>query len=213
MNSILITILAAGSVAQSVPEVYRVGDGVSAPIPLHRSQPDFTPEARRAGAQGRVALKLVVDDSGSPRDIQVERGAGFGLDEMALDVVSQWRFQPGRKEGKAVAVEARVEFDLKHMDWPRLTSRLVFAGPRPELTNGRIQGPVESGFVQVRLTVDETGQIAPGWQVLQSSSETWRRSAATTLAGWRFKPALANGQPVAVEGELLIAGSGAAAKR
>jgi protein TonB len=38
--------------------------------------------------------------------LQVSKGIGLGLDERALEVVKQWRFKPGLKNGKPVIVRA-----------------------------------------------------------------------------------------------------------
>jgi protein TonB len=44
----------------------------------------------------------------------VIKGLGKGLDEEAIKAVSQWKFKPGQKNGKPVAVFAnvRVQFRL-----------------------------------------------------------------------------------------------------
>jgi len=44
-----------------------------------------------------------------PQDIKVTRPLGSGLDENAIDAVAQWRFRPGTKDGKPVAVAIDVE--------------------------------------------------------------------------------------------------------
>ena len=49
-------------------------------------------------------MSLAVDAEGNPRDLAVTRGLGYGLDERALEVVRQWRFRPGLKDGAPVAV-------------------------------------------------------------------------------------------------------------
>jgi len=38
------------------------------------------------------------------RDPKIKRGLGYGLDEKALEAVSQWRFRPGIYMGTPVAV-------------------------------------------------------------------------------------------------------------
>jgi hypothetical protein len=45
---------------------YRIGGGVSAPVPIHQVEPEYTEEARCAKWQGTVLLSLVVDETGKP---------------------------------------------------------------------------------------------------------------------------------------------------
>src|SRR5215475_419965 len=61
--------------------VYKVGGGISAPTAISSPDPAYTEEARRAKKQGTCTLWLIVDSAGHPRDIRVQRGLGFGLDE------------------------------------------------------------------------------------------------------------------------------------
>ena len=92
--------------------VYHPGGGVSAPTCSYSPDPEFSDEARKLKIQGTVTLKMTVDQTGRPRDIQVLRGLGFGLDEKAIERVKEWRCEPGRKNGQAVAVYANVEISF-----------------------------------------------------------------------------------------------------
>ena len=83
---------------------YRIGNGVSGPQLIEKVEPSPTEEARQAGVSGLVLVSLAVDAEGNPRDLAVTRGLGYGLDERALEVVRQWRFRPGLKDGAPVAV-------------------------------------------------------------------------------------------------------------
>ena len=93
--------------------VFKVGGGVSSPSLLHKVEPEYSEEARKAKFQGTVMLYVVVDEKGSPRDIRVVRPLGLGLDEKAIEAVQKWRFRPGYLNGKAVAVAATVEVNFR----------------------------------------------------------------------------------------------------
>ena len=93
--------------------VYRVGGGIAAPQALSTPDPVYTEEARRAKTQGTCVLAMVVDAEGHPRDIRVIRGLGFGLDAKAIEAVRQWRFDPAKKDGKAVNVLINVQVEFK----------------------------------------------------------------------------------------------------
>ena len=92
---------------------YRPGGGVSVPEPIYRPEPDYSDEAREAKHQGSVTLRIVVDEKGAPGDIRVIKKCGLGLDEKAIQAVSKWRFKPGMKDGKAVAVIVTVEVSFR----------------------------------------------------------------------------------------------------
>ncbi|MBZ5631602.1 MAG: TonB family protein [Acidobacteriia bacterium] len=110
-----ISILISVGYSQSVSpgDVYRIGSGVSAPTPIRRPEPKYSPEARTAGTQGSILFTLVVDEQGLPTNIRVLTPIGFGLDELALETISQWRFKPGLKDGKAVKVAANIEINFR----------------------------------------------------------------------------------------------------
>jgi TonB family protein len=93
--------------------VYRIGGGVSAPVPVFRPEPEYSEEARKAKYQGVVLLAIVIDDKGNPRDLRVVRPLGLGLDEKAIEAVQKWRFRPGYLNGKPVAVAATVEVNFR----------------------------------------------------------------------------------------------------
>jgi TonB family protein len=89
-----------------------VGGGISAPTAVSSPDPDYTEEARRAKKQGTCVLWLIVDSTGRPRDIKVQRGLGFGLDAKAVEAVQRWRFQPALKDGRPVDVQISVEVEF-----------------------------------------------------------------------------------------------------
>ena len=92
---------------------YTVGGDVSAPVLIAKYEPEFSEEARRAKFSGTVLLSVVVDENGIPRNIRVIRSVGLGLDQKAIEAVERWRFRPGHKHGKAVAVQAAVEVSFR----------------------------------------------------------------------------------------------------
>jgi len=92
---------------------YRVGGGVSAPKALYAPDPEYSEEARKAKYQGTVVLWLVVDASGRPQQIRVQRALGMGLDEKAIEAVKLWKFDPARKDGQAVPVMINLEVNFR----------------------------------------------------------------------------------------------------
>jgi TonB family protein len=93
--------------------VYKIGGDVAAPILISKTEPEYSEEARKAKYSGSVLLTIVVDQNGMPRDIRVVRPLGLGLDERAIEAVRKWRFRPGTKSGRPVAVQAQVEVTFR----------------------------------------------------------------------------------------------------
>jgi TonB family protein len=93
--------------------VYKIGGGVSAPVPIFKPEPEYSEEARKAKFQGAVLLSIVILPDGSTSNIRVVRPLGLGLDEKAIEAVQKWKFRPSLKDGKAVAVSANVEVNFR----------------------------------------------------------------------------------------------------
>jgi TonB family protein len=95
------------------PGVYRVGGGVTAPSLVSKVEPQYSELARAAKYQGSVVLSVEVGPDGIAHNIQVMRSLGLGLDEKAVEAVSQWRFNPGTKNGSPVTVAASIEVNFR----------------------------------------------------------------------------------------------------
>jgi len=92
---------------------YMVGGAVRAPRLIYDPEPEYSDEARKQKYQGAVVLRVVVGEDGRPRDIRVAQSLGLGLDEKALEAVRGWRFEPGRLDGRAVAVVVNVQVNFR----------------------------------------------------------------------------------------------------
>ena len=102
--------------ADAVEEpVYDLDDTIQPPRVLHTVQPEYTPQARIAGVQGSVLLRLVVTSKGAPTQVEVVRSLEKGLDENAVKCVEQWQFAPGKKDNRTVAVRLRVEIEFREL--------------------------------------------------------------------------------------------------
>lgn len=93
--------------------IFQAGHGVSAPVLLYKVEPEYSEEARKAKYQGIVILNVVVDTTGHAVESRVVRSLGLGLDEKAIEAVKKWKFKPGYKDGKPVAVIAQIEVNFR----------------------------------------------------------------------------------------------------
>jgi TonB family protein len=98
---------------QPADQASKVGNGVAAPVLLHKIEPSYSFEARAAKAQGTVVLTVVIGTDGKACDVQLRKGLGYGLDEQALKAITQWTFKPGMRDGMAVPVQASIEVNFR----------------------------------------------------------------------------------------------------
>ncbi|HEX6202459.1 MAG TPA: energy transducer TonB, partial [Thermoanaerobaculia bacterium] len=54
---------------------------MTAPRPLRVPQPEYTPTARRARWQGRIASEVLIDEEGRVREVRLLDPAPYGLGE------------------------------------------------------------------------------------------------------------------------------------
>lgn len=96
---------------ETMPELIGGIDGLTEEV-------EYPESAREAGVEGRVIVQFIVDEEGNvtePAVLKAPDGDGAGaLEEEALRVVRQARFEPGMQRGKPVSVKMSlpVTFDL-----------------------------------------------------------------------------------------------------
>lgn len=105
--------VAGGVSTGTKEEVYSVGNGVSAPIPIYKPEPPYTKEAKAAKVQGKVDLLVTIGADGAVSDVKVENGFDKGLTQNAVDTVKTWKFKPAMKDGKAVSCKVSIEVNFK----------------------------------------------------------------------------------------------------
>lgn len=79
-----------------------------------RVEPMYPPAARRAGEEGTVRLRILVDERGVPRDVQVAQGSGFTrLDQAAIEAVRKWRFAAATNGSQAITAWTQVSITFR----------------------------------------------------------------------------------------------------
>jgi protein TonB len=70
------------------------------------TKPEYPPASRRAGEEGTVTLRAFVGNDGRCSQVEVVKSSGFPkLDEAAVNEVKRnWKFVPGKEDGKPVAM-------------------------------------------------------------------------------------------------------------
>ncbi len=79
-------------------------------------KPIYPESARQQGREGTVLLRVLVDDQGRAKTIEINQSSGDNaLDRAAGDAIKRWRFSPARYGGKAVESWIRIPIDF-HLD-------------------------------------------------------------------------------------------------
>ena len=87
---------------------YRIGSGVTSPIPIKQVRPTFTDEALARKIQGEVVVEVIILADGSVKPVRVLQGLGADLNAKALEAAAGWKFIPGKFKGKPVDVIAEL---------------------------------------------------------------------------------------------------------
>jgi TonB family protein len=83
------------------------------PKAIYAPQVEYTDEAREAKLQGICTVSLVVGIDGKPSNVVVVKRLGMGLDERAVETVSKWKFEPGRRNGRPVISHLTLSLQFK----------------------------------------------------------------------------------------------------
>ena len=81
-----------------------VSEGMTPPRVLNSIDPSSNEYAQKYGIAGMELLRTVVDATGVPRQMAIERPIGFGLDEKAVEAIKNSRFRPATLNGQPVPV-------------------------------------------------------------------------------------------------------------
>jgi len=96
------------------PDTVKFGSA-GGPAFVKRVLPEYPWMARKAGREGRVLLRLTIDERGRLTDVVVVEKAGYGFDREAVRAVRRSTFRPAVRDGVPVRSEALlyVRFELE----------------------------------------------------------------------------------------------------
>ena len=67
---------------------------------LNNPRPSYPAISRRMNEQGKVVLRVFIDEQGQPQQLEINKSSGFErLDKAALEAVKRWKFVPGKRNG------------------------------------------------------------------------------------------------------------------
>lgn len=86
-------------------------------MPVLKFKPEipYPPNARKKEIEGKVILNILIDEKGVVRKADLVNGPGYGLNEIALEKIFQFTFQPAKIGEQNVPVQIRyaVTFQLR----------------------------------------------------------------------------------------------------
>lgn len=81
---------------------------------LNNPKPNYPAISRRAGEEGRVLFRVLVNANGEPESVEVSTSSGFErLDSAALEAVKQWRFVPAKRNNQTISAYVTVPISFK----------------------------------------------------------------------------------------------------
>ena len=107
---VLVTLsVSAQTPAPADDPVYDQGNGVTLPRVTKSVYAQYSARAMREKRHGTIKLKCVVSRDGTTRDVELVSGLDEEMDANAVAALKQWEFEPGKRQGKPVAVRITVD--------------------------------------------------------------------------------------------------------
>lgn len=104
--------LKSSETASAVKPQAQVPAEVMEKLLIHRVEPVYPPEARKANLEGTIALDIVVSRDGSVVSMHALNGPEV-LARAAMDSLRWWKFEPYRVNGEPAAVQTTVAVEFK----------------------------------------------------------------------------------------------------
>jgi len=95
-------------VADDADALFSFADLDQTPRPVFQAAPEYPEALRRKGLQGTVYLLFIVDRNGRVKDPKVQKSSHAAFEKPALKAIRRWRFEPGKRNGKAVPFRMRL---------------------------------------------------------------------------------------------------------
>ena len=81
---------------------------------LQPPQPAYPAQSKHLGEEGRVVLRVLVNESGQAERVEIQQSSGYArLDQAAREAVQAARFQPHLEDGRPVRVFAIVPISFR----------------------------------------------------------------------------------------------------
>ncbi|MBO0723295.1 MAG: M56 family metallopeptidase, partial [Blastocatellia bacterium] len=182
------------------------------PTILYKERAKYTDQARQNGVEGTVVLNTVFTADGRITDTKVIRGLPDGLTEQAIAAAQVIRFEPAIKNGQRVSVRGNLEFSFnldKQVETGSengiqpmsVTLRPTILYKEKAVYTDEARANGISGQVVLNVVFGVDGRIS-NIQVVHGLPDGLTEQAIKAAQVIRFEPALKDGKPVSVRGNL-----------
>ena len=185
-------------------------------------QPKYPDAATRAGTEGTVWTKVMIDETGKVVKVTISKSDAEIFNQPSIDAAMQWVFKPAMKDGKPIATEVAIPMRFKLQKGGGPTDYTQSAGApllvgvnqrggyrivrQPPYLIGQSPSPTNDwypesaikdkfeGMVMLKLTVNAGGRVDR--VEIEAHAREDLDSAAVHLARtWTFIPGQTNGTP------------------
>lgn len=95
--------------AERTPDGVHAGRGLRPPVPVHKVDPKYYPDAIAMGIEGKVQLVGVLGTNGRVYTLHVLKSVDRRLDRSAAQALLKWEFAPAERDGVPVEVDIIAE--------------------------------------------------------------------------------------------------------
>jgi TonB family protein len=177
---------------------------IKSPVPV------YPEEAKMQAIEGKVFLKLLIDEKGNVAKAKIDKGVNRLLDKSALEAVKSAKFSPAMIKDKPVkawvVLPIAFKLDIDHnekQDYPGMDES-VKVDEHPKFVNiVQPEYPEEAkknkitGKVYLKVLVDKEG-IPQKAVVIKTDNTLFNQPAINATMKSKFTPALLNKEPIAV---------------
>lgn len=86
----------------------KLSAGVTDGLKVHDVPPTYFQIARQNRVEGELALRAVIDKTGSVSRVCITEALGAGLDDMMVDTVRQWKYRPYTLNGQPIEIQTTI---------------------------------------------------------------------------------------------------------
>lgn len=197
------------------------------PTPRKTVNIEYPDEVWKSKLAGFVTVSLIVDKKGVPHNVQASQSLQPQLDQQAVFSIEQWRFKPGKYQGRVVAVRAEMKVLFGNCLVDHAVTFTVSSDsgntsrgrPKPmdpsDCANHNRPCPARAikvltpeypkdapkgefeGTIVISMMVDERGNVHNA-QLVQPLRKDLDEQAIVQAKEWRFRPAVYKGEPIPV---------------